>query len=392
MRARLNGEATTRTLVRLILPVSPFVMGTGSPQVEAGVGLELVEAAQTHGLAPLLHHALSRSGQLDALPSQAREALQRARWQATASNAMTFRELGRLLELLESNNIPVVVLKGAALAATLYPAEDLRPLTDLDLLVRDSDRARLCDTLCHAGYVPQGELDDGTSFDFAAEQTFSRRGIDPLDIDVHTHLIVSGAYRRRVPIQWFWDHASPAFIRGHTACILDPLAQCLHLSTHLALHHYEGRLIWSYDLALLLHRYSAAIDWHGLLAAAEQFGLAQPLFYALRQVVEFWQAPLPPALQSWMLTRRARPQERLAFAVARARERQARGLWDGLRLPGARAKARFFARHLFPSREFMRLRYGTQHAYLVPLYYGWRLVSGAYKLARSAKTIVDDRT
>lgn len=58
------------------------------------------------------------------------------RWHTVAVNSLVLEELKRLGETFSRPpSIPVVVLKGGALAFTLYPDASWRPLTDIDLLV-----------------------------------------------------------------------------------------------------------------------------------------------------------------------------------------------------------------------------------------------------------------
>lgn len=53
-----------------------------------------------------------------------------------ARNMILFDELGRVLEAFNEAGIDVIVLKGAALAQTIYPDIALRPMGDVDLLVK----------------------------------------------------------------------------------------------------------------------------------------------------------------------------------------------------------------------------------------------------------------
>jgi len=50
-------------------------------------------------------------------------------------NKRILQELGEILALFQPHNIPVIVLKGACLAHTVYQNIGLRVMLDLDLLV-----------------------------------------------------------------------------------------------------------------------------------------------------------------------------------------------------------------------------------------------------------------
>ena len=99
----------------------------------------LVATAWREGVAPLLYHTLRETGWLANAPPDVQADLRQAYYAITARNLLIYRELSRILAALSP--LPAVVLKGAAVAATLYPNIGLRPMGDLDLL------------------VPQGQLD-----------------------------------------------------------------------------------------------------------------------------------------------------------------------------------------------------------------------------------------
>jgi len=51
------------------------------------------------------------------------------------SDARNYAELGQLLRSLKDRGVEVIVLKGAALAETVWKNIALRPMADMDLLV-----------------------------------------------------------------------------------------------------------------------------------------------------------------------------------------------------------------------------------------------------------------
>jgi len=374
-----------RQLIELVRAAPPFCQPFEAiDQVSPAQWANIVRAAQQHGLASVLHNALCATGNFEKLDSDSRQPLERARWQTTAANWNAYCELERLLRLFAPAQIPVVLLKGSALALTLYPDMSLRPFSDIDLLIRDSDLLRVRGLLLENGYEPLDEMAAGTSLDFAGEQTFSRKMRPPVDVDLHRHVAVSAAYRRRVPIEWFWERTEAITVNGQRAWQLRPDAQWLQLSLHYALNHHQARLIWSYDLALLLNSWGQRMDWQALAATARQFGTLPPLQYALKHVTAFWGVSLPADAQSAWAKGQGSPRARLIFALARAREPHARAFWDGFSMPGAKAKAKFFGRHLFPTRAYMRSRYLIRDERAIPLYYVWRVVAGMYQVVRSA--------
>ncbi len=92
--------------------------------------------AEAEGVAPLIHYTFQGAGYPAGIPDETRQSLALAYYSTAAHNALLFRELERILAALAAGaEIPVIVLKGAALAQTVYPDPALRPMGDLDLLV-----------------------------------------------------------------------------------------------------------------------------------------------------------------------------------------------------------------------------------------------------------------
>jgi hypothetical protein len=111
----------------------------------------LVRAAEEHRLAPLLEQALGASagaalGGAAALSLRALCALHRRRSRAQQA------ALREILDAFARRGLEVCVLKGAALAALVYPRPDLRPMGDLDLLVSPARGSEALELLRELGF------------------------------------------------------------------------------------------------------------------------------------------------------------------------------------------------------------------------------------------------
>ena len=104
-----------------------------------------------------------------------------------------------LLRLSEAS-VPVVVLKGAALAALVYPSPTLRPMGDIDLLVHARDRDR-AEALCTR----------------ARERLAALHIRDHIGSSVPTHRLPAAI---RIPIEDIWERARPAGIESVATLVL----------------------------------------------------------------------------------------------------------------------------------------------------------------------------
>jgi len=115
----------------------------------------VIIAAETHGLAPLLHRHL-KAAEVD-IPARARimlAGLVARHRQANDTLAETLVDIG---EILGSLNLPFVCLKGIALAHIIYPQASLRPMRDIDILVPRDRAVEARDALIAQGYSSREE-------------------------------------------------------------------------------------------------------------------------------------------------------------------------------------------------------------------------------------------
>lgn len=228
----------------------------------------LLSAAEREGMAGLVGLELERLASIPglALPLGPWRA---ARRRVAVSNMATLAELEALRAMLRALGRQAVVLKGAALIPGAYRGTvDLRPLGDVDLLLRPLDLAHVVAWLQDRGYRP-----------FAPSSTVLSRG--PVSFDLHTEVAGSSwvarkAHAFRLDPDRLWRDASPLDPGDPSALVLSPLHQRLHLVVH-ALKHSYSRLIWLVDLALALRD----AEWTTLLMEARASGAVRPLAYAV---------------------------------------------------------------------------------------------------------------
>ena len=224
---------------------------------------EVPDAAEAHGLAPLLYRHLSDAGA--PLPMETRQQLFASNVRHRDANQYRFEILGQILEAFEREDIRVVVLKGAALAHLLYESPGLRPFGDLDLLVEPQAAWRAQSVLGSLGFVAaQSAPTDRRLFSAsssAPRHQAGRRahhpGGDPHERFVARHAGLAHARgyspaRRGVS-------TSPAARRLRS----DMWTCCTHLCRHVAERASLLRLIWVADIVWYAARYASEISWGG---------------------------------------------------------------------------------------------------------------------------------
>lgn len=197
-----------------------------------------------------------------------------------ASNLWKRSRLRLVLERTERAQLPVIVLKGAALLEWLYELHE-RPMADVDVLIRPADRERFLAALAPDAQLLDPTVKEGILPDYCAGQfAVSFLG---LTLDVHIHLLNRPWLRQIVPFDEvrIWERASRTTIAGRPALRLAAEDMLLHLVAHAAFHHSELVSDGSHgaeDARRLLER--TAIDWELLceLAAVQRLRMATWLY------------------------------------------------------------------------------------------------------------------
>lgn len=336
---------------------------------------DLLSAAEAHQVSPLLHDRLRNEGWLPGHVA----AMLRSAYVATATrNTLFLHALGDVLDMLRAQDIPVIVLKGAALAETLYGNPALRPMVDIDILLRQEDVLRGLAVLEAGGYrLARPELDPAAALAFENEIGLEGRGPLSTPLEIHWSLLDAPHYQARLPMDWFWATARSAILAGRSAQVLSPEALLLHLCAHLALHHGGSGLLWQHDIAELLAQPSevtAPLDWSDIVARAIAWDLVLPVRDALTTVATDWRVSVPEdALAALRLTPVSPAESTVHRRLQTGHRPPARRLLDDLgEMPSWSSRLHFAFRNVFPSPSYVRIRYGVRHPVQVALAYPYR--------------------
>jgi hypothetical protein len=255
----------------------------------------LVETSVRHAVAPLLHHGLERVGVADAVPSAARDELADLARGAAERHRRLYAVTREIAEAFAGAGVDAIALKDLDLAARLYPAPGLRPLGDLDLLVRPGRYPAAARCLTRAGFRPLPQTGPMV-LEYGAGVNF-RRAEDEVWVDLQWGVAqrewdVAGEAVFAFDVEGFWDRAAPAALEGAEMLCASDEDMLLHLCLHLEGHRY-GELVLLYDIALLCERRGAVIDWDALAARAAAQGAGGSLERAMRMVQRLYGTPVP---------------------------------------------------------------------------------------------------
>ncbi|MDQ2768026.1 MAG: nucleotidyltransferase family protein [Gemmatimonadota bacterium] len=164
------------------------------------------------------------------------------------------------LGTLEAAGTEVVLLKGAALALTVYGSFVARPMSDVDLLVSRDDALRARDALLQAGWV-SGAAQESEFYEGHHHLPPIVDGLGTgTSLELHTSLFFEG-HPFRLTSDDIRARAELVTVGGRTALVPSVHDQLLHLCLHFAWSHMMATGAWRAfrDLDALLR--TERVEW-----------------------------------------------------------------------------------------------------------------------------------
>jgi hypothetical protein len=256
----------------------------------------IIALAERLQLSPLLHRLLQQNSR--DLPATLRSRLANAHWATLGRNLRYEHRLEVMARAFAQAGIPLVILKGLALAETVYPGLGTRGMGDLDLLVRPADADRATVLLHELGYLHDEVSLSGHPLAFVRRygEGLSFRQDDPFGCMVELHW-------RLLDTEWFlgatavggdelWPRIAPLTIGQASVWQLSPEDTLLYLGIHLAIHHGYGEVRLFVDLDRLI-RQRPELDWDVCVERAQAWRLRNVTYFALRFARLLLDTPIP---------------------------------------------------------------------------------------------------
>ena len=250
-----------------------------------------------HELGPLAHH-LYRT----AWPALAKE-LQEDVFMAIAENSLLLHHLDHALQALNGAAVPTLLLKGTAVAHTVYPHPHLRLMSDVDILVPTADLNTANDALQQAGFIwttpPQKLAKTG-------QAEYARPGWVKGGIDLQATIFPGYwlRYTARGDNTAVWNRRQPLTVQGQPTHTLAPEDALLHATIHMAINHQlDGTTLRGMVDMLRLARYAHA-DWAIVHHRARQWRVHTVWQFIANLMADLWGADALPhtPLPSWRQT------------------------------------------------------------------------------------------
>jgi hypothetical protein len=311
-----------------------------------------IHAMEEHGMLPLVY----RWSRISAL-----------RESALRAAALETAQAGVLREVLAVLPGTPLVTKGTTLAYLIYDSPDLRPRTDVDLLIDERDLEHVREAFHSIGF--------SETVSVVRQHMFYRLDANRIMQSYDVHLDITNNATTAGVLQY--EELRTRAMRVPAIDAFAPsledalLYACVHRVVH---HHDVERLIWLYDIHLLYDLIDREVFW----ARAKERRVVTICRHSILLARDWCggdAGELPAPVND----------EPSRVFLDRDRSRAALLAGDLAALPSWRERFRVLGALAFPSAEYMQQAFGVRSRLLLPVFYGWRGLRGLGRLFRRAR-------
>ena len=207
---------------------------------------------------------------------------------ATASrNIKIYREINIVLLSFNKENLKIIPLKGIFLAENVYKNIALRPMTDVDILIKKDGLPKIDKVLEGLGYktsVNKKLASDAMKKSYMNSLDYFKPDKKSISLHIHWHIVnvsmPTYMYSKNIKMDRFWECAEPVYVANVQTLGLMPHHLIMYLSEH-ALKHSFDRLILLSDIDSVVKKYAREIDWKELIQETRNFGMEKQVYYSL---------------------------------------------------------------------------------------------------------------
>ena len=324
-----------------------------------------LEKARNEGISPLVFSRLPKLAKHYDIPKYVAEELKKDYYLSATKNALIFEELKKVLGLFNQRGIQIIVMKGAALAETVYGNLALRPMSDVDLLVKNEDLYQIDGLLKKLGYSPADRAVDDVDFTSTYLTTLDYRSSakNSLSFHVHWHFVNSTipneSYINHIKMDDIWQDAVKTNIADTETWVMSPHHLIIHLSEHaLRVTHSLNKLSYFCDIDRAINYYGKSLDWDLLVRDTIKFNLNKMVYTTLYFSRYFVDANVPEEVLLKLKPERFSIPEKIFMRKA-AENKRTPGLSYLVHLSmnkGLAKKLKFVGRTLFPPKDILAQR------------------------------------
>jgi hypothetical protein len=245
-------------------------------------------SARSHNISQLLYHNLKALPNSSFIPAGEMQEFKKIYHETVARNIYIYAELKAILDAFRRSGIEAIALKGAALAGVVYPDIGLRPMLDIDLLVREDELPAADKVMAELGYsvihgVEPEQWYRENHFHLPPYQHPRKVVI----VEIHWHVTRNS---HGTDIRKWWERAENKNIMGYPVLVPSSEDMLIHLSVHLFHHAYNKGFVLRglCDIYEMIQYHEGELNWKLLRDKITNQGIEKQVHSILELAVKFY--------------------------------------------------------------------------------------------------------
>ena len=271
----------------------------------------LVHEADLHGVAPLIYHHILKGRFPTGVPAQACRVLEESYARTLAVNICLLEEFEGIANFFEARGIPLIALKGIHYADCIYPSVAVRPMTDIDILVKEHDLPIVHDSMGELGFRSRFSDLEATYRRLHFHIPYIKNDSLQMIVEIHWNLVQESHIQFDMESIWRESMMARTPRKRIPYRTLSPVDAFCFSAVHNAHNFSHPRLIWLTDLVALLQRHKQDFKKDAIHSKVDEQRLG-PMFYfsmknleqlAPKELRTIWPFPVKLGLfQEYLLT------------------------------------------------------------------------------------------
>ena len=339
---------------------------------------------KSNGIEALLLDVLEKQHKTALLAEDITDQMRRSRRISSVKELYAKQNLQQTIEIFNNNDIHCLILKGSALAYSLYQQPYQRIRGDTDILIRLEDKVTVDSLLVESGYEKSVTVSGNL---ISHQSTYTKTDDTGSHIyDLHWRLSNRNAFALLFDFDELYQHREIIRQINDNAYRLSNTDALLHAIIHYY-GHFPGdreRLIWIYDMHLLCSQLTDAC-WSIFVQQCNTKKLEPLAIKALILTQASFNTYIPdPILHKLKQSpiKLNKIEQRRLVATKWSRIEQFRSDWAALTLS---QRCQLIREYLLPPSEFILAQNHSTNKLLLPYFYCKRLLLGGVKIIKNTR-------
>ncbi|MCC6545327.1 MAG: nucleotidyltransferase family protein [Nitrospirae bacterium] len=260
-----------------------------SPEISIDEWKKLLSALRSHWITPLLYYKIGNSPPEFHPPGEILDQMRTAFLLSRIQCLKIEKQVNEIVNSFNRKGIEFIVLKGPALAHSIYPDPATRPHCDLDILVREEDFINAKGLLEEIGYKSKTSR-FGHLKGVDCEEAFTHQR-DPdknIMVELHWDLHILSGHKGKQNIKELFHRSIQLETPSLSFKVLDPVDTLIACVLHMTVtHSADIRLLSIYDIALLLQKITDKHEWQILIERSIEFNARIGLEESIK-IAQLW--------------------------------------------------------------------------------------------------------